>query len=220
AHAKGDLLFAACDAHSLARVLRRDLKESGVTRSELFQRTESRLPFRVHDLRGTFVTLALASGRSETWVCDRTGHKSSEMVNRYRRQARTAAEVDLGWFHAMDEAIPELRRTSPEQTSPNARRILNNGRRTRADGRRILSNERRNFDPTRRTIGIDESAAPGGPMGGPDKAKEAADFVTSCGSSSEYSAVPEVGLEPTRFLGRRILNPLRLPFRHSGRELF
>jgi hypothetical protein len=30
------------------------------------------------------------------------------------------------------------------------------------------------------------------------------------------SAVPEVGLEPTSPFGRRILSPLRLPFRHSG----
>ncbi len=31
--------------------------------------------------------------------------------------------------------------------------------------------------------------------------------------------VPEVGLEPTRYRYRRILNPLRLPFRHSGTPL-
>lgn len=30
--------------------------------------------------------------------------------------------------------------------------------------------------------------------------------------------VPEVGVEPTRVLPQRILNPPRLPFRHSGRE--
>ena len=28
--------------------------------------------------------------------------------------------------------------------------------------------------------------------------------------------VPEVGVEPTRPYGQRILNPSRLPFRHSG----
>lgn len=28
--------------------------------------------------------------------------------------------------------------------------------------------------------------------------------------------MPEVGLEPTRPCGQRILNPSRLPFRHSG----
>jgi hypothetical protein len=28
--------------------------------------------------------------------------------------------------------------------------------------------------------------------------------------------VPEIGVEPTRPCDRRILSPLRLPFRHSG----
>ena len=40
--------------------------------------------------------LALAIGRSEAWVADRTGHKSSVKINRYRRAARTAAELGLG----------------------------------------------------------------------------------------------------------------------------
>jgi integrase len=68
---------------------------------------------RVHDLRASFATLALASGKSETWVADRTGHKSSQMINRYRRSARTAAELGLGWFAPMHEAIPELRDSKP-----------------------------------------------------------------------------------------------------------
>jgi hypothetical protein len=43
----------------------------------------------------------------------------------------------------------------------------------------------------------------------------------NCGRSgsrflSDSLPVPEVGLEPTRPFGRRILSPLRLPFRHSG----
>ncbi len=32
----------------------------------------------------------------------------------------------------------------------------------------------------------------------------------------DVSAMPEVGLEPTRPCGQRILSPSRLPFRHSG----
>lgn len=31
--------------------------------------------------------------------------------------------------------------------------------------------------------------------------------------------VPEVGVEPTRPCGQRILSPPRLPFRHSGKPL-
>jgi hypothetical protein len=63
---------------------------------------------RAHDLRGTFVTLALANGRSEAWVADRTGHTTSAMINRYRRTARSATELGLGLLAPLDEAIPEL----------------------------------------------------------------------------------------------------------------
>jgi integrase len=87
------------DGDHLAAVLRTHLQKSGGVRAELFQRTAKRAPLRAHDLRATFVTLALAANKTETWVCDRTGHHSSQMLNRYRRAARTAAELVLvGWF--------------------------------------------------------------------------------------------------------------------------
>jgi hypothetical protein len=81
---------------------------AGVDRPALFASTDARMALRVHDLRATFVTLALASGRSESWVTDRTGHKSSAMVAGYKRQVRTAAELSLGWLAPLDAAIPEL----------------------------------------------------------------------------------------------------------------
>lgn len=64
---------------------------------------------RAHDLRATFVTLALAAGASEQWVSDRTGHTSSEMLQRYRRAARTAAELEMGeGLGPMHRLIPEI----------------------------------------------------------------------------------------------------------------
>jgi integrase len=93
---------------SLAAQLREHLQAAGVDRASLFQHNETRLRIRAHDLRATFVTLALANGRTETWVADRTGHKTSDMINRYRRAARTAAELGLGWLAPLDTAIPEL----------------------------------------------------------------------------------------------------------------
>jgi hypothetical protein len=39
---------------------------------------------------------------------DRTGHKSSLMINRYRRAARAAAELHLVDLKPLNEAIPEL----------------------------------------------------------------------------------------------------------------
>jgi len=92
----------------LADELRHDLKAAGVTRPALFERSAVRRPLRVHDLRATFVTVSLANGKTETWVADRTGHRSSAMINRYRRAARTWAELALGPLAPLDEAIPEL----------------------------------------------------------------------------------------------------------------
>ncbi|MCK6587665.1 MAG: hypothetical protein L6Q76_08785 [Polyangiaceae bacterium] len=51
---------------------------------------------------------ALANGRTEVKVEDRTGQKSSPMLSRYRRAARTAAELGLGDLLPLDTAIPEL----------------------------------------------------------------------------------------------------------------
>jgi integrase len=91
-----------------ASVLREHLELAGCTRPQLFERTPERRPMCIHDLRATFVTLALAAGKSETWVSDRTGHRSSEMIRRYHRPARSHAELELGTMKPLAEVIPEL----------------------------------------------------------------------------------------------------------------
>ncbi|MBK9258238.1 MAG: tyrosine-type recombinase/integrase [Polyangiaceae bacterium] len=95
--------------HTAARY-REHLVAAGIDRSVLFERTDTRQQIRAHDTRATFVTVSLANGKSEAWVQDRTGHKSSLMINRYRRAARTASELHLGDFTPLDAAIPELAR--------------------------------------------------------------------------------------------------------------
>jgi len=84
------------------------LAAAGIDRPVLFEKSKARQPIRIHDTRATFITVSLANGKSETWVQDRTGHKSSIMINRYRRAARTAAELGLGELAPLDVAIPEL----------------------------------------------------------------------------------------------------------------
>ncbi len=96
------------DRYGVAERLREYLQAAGVTRSQLFEANDNRMPLRAHDLRATFVTLSLAQGRSEAWITDRTGHKSSVMVYRYKRAARTHAELNLGALAPLDQAIPEL----------------------------------------------------------------------------------------------------------------
>jgi integrase len=91
-----------------AKRFRAYLRTAGVHRPELFERTEARRPIRIHDQRACFVSLNLAAGKSESWISDRTGHRSSQMINAYRRAARTAAELGLGELSALDQCMPEL----------------------------------------------------------------------------------------------------------------
>ena len=98
-----DLLFCDGGGRSLeqehmADLFREHLQASGITqaRPQLLERSEQREPIRAHDQRAAVVTLALAAGRSEAWISDRTGHKSSAMIHRYHRQARMASELNLG----------------------------------------------------------------------------------------------------------------------------
>lgn len=113
-----DQVFAGRVAGHGAGRLRRHLELAGVERAELFERTKRREPIRAHDLRGSFVTWSLAMGRTETWVTDRTGHKSSIMLRRYQRAARTAAELGLGTPLPLDEAIPELKGYGTDSGTP------------------------------------------------------------------------------------------------------
>jgi integrase len=102
----------------LADQFRADLKTAKVDRPELFERNATRARVKAHHLRATFVTLALANGKTETWVADRTGHKSSSMINRYRRLARTAAELGVGALAPLDGAIPELAAKGGAKAAP------------------------------------------------------------------------------------------------------
>ena len=97
----------------LAHQLREDLKKAGVTRAKLFETSEHRMRLRAQDLRGTFVTLSLANGRSEHWVATRTGHQSTIMISRYKTEATTAEELSLGTLAPLHLAIPELAAIEP-----------------------------------------------------------------------------------------------------------
>ena len=125
----GDRVFTVLNEDRLAEAFRADLELAKVDRPELFERSKTRQPIRLHDLRATFVTLALAAGKSEAWVSDRTGHRSSVMLANYRRGARTAAELGLGELAPLDEAIawrytatPNAGRYSEANPSPRKKR--------------------------------------------------------------------------------------------------
>jgi hypothetical protein len=89
----------------LATRLRDGLTAAGVTRTELFESTEHTGKLRAHDLRATFVTVSLAEGKSETWIRDRTAHKTTTMIDRYRRTARQFQELGVAGLVDIVEAL-------------------------------------------------------------------------------------------------------------------
>jgi integrase len=91
----------------LADQLRRDLWRVGVRRPQLHENTKGRQRIRAYDLRATFVTISLATGKTETWISDRTGHRSHAMIETYRRRSRT---WNVGVLAPLHEWIPELSR--------------------------------------------------------------------------------------------------------------
>ena len=54
------------------------------------------------------------------------------------------------------------------------------------------------------------------PQGGRPSMEDTVGKLAFAQRRKAVSAVPEKGVEPLSLLGRRILSPLRLPFRHSG----
>lgn len=99
---------AGLNVDHLAAQLREDLARAGIARSKLFTGSENRLRMRAHDLRATFVTVSLASGRTWEWCQQRTGHGDA-MKAKYRRTAAIWQAQQQGDLAPMHAAIPELR---------------------------------------------------------------------------------------------------------------
>ena len=144
-------VFPDVDDHGdhLAEALREHMKRAGLTRPELFEHGEKRRQMNVHGLRATFVTISLANGRSETWVMDRTGHRSSVMVNRYRRVARTVAELGLGPLVPLHKALPEARSVRLVGAGKVQGRGARRGERVEPKTMKTLA-EREGFEPSGR----------------------------------------------------------------------
>lgn len=104
-----DATGTTIDPYQTAALLREYLQVAGIGRPQLFESSERRIALRAHDLRASFVTVSLALGKTEAWVTDRTGHTTSAMIYAYKRAARSHAELKLGEFVPLHDAIPELR---------------------------------------------------------------------------------------------------------------
>lgn len=93
------------DRVDIAEAFRSALRAAGVDRKELFVTTEYVGQLRAHDMRATFVTIALAQGKGDTWIRDRTAHKSTSMIDRYRRTARQFSELKLTKLEGLTSAL-------------------------------------------------------------------------------------------------------------------
>lgn len=126
---------------------RAHLELAGVKRAALFEDSDVRRPIRLHDLRASFVTLSLGNGRTEAWVQDRTGHRSSFMLNRYRRAARMVSELRLGTLAPLDQAIPELAGAATEPPTEQSKKPSKAGKgrasKTAAHAREVSENSLR-----------------------------------------------------------------------------
>jgi len=100
--------------YAAAAQFRQDLLLCALRRRELHETTATSRNVTVHDLRGTFVTIALAAGKPLPWIMTRTGHTRTDMVDRYRRAVDFALEHEMKWFDPLhtglgvgqDDAMP------------------------------------------------------------------------------------------------------------------
>jgi len=115
-----EMTGAAIDRHEAADLFRQALLAAKVDRAELHNApSRMRRPVRLHDLRASMVTVALANGRTEEEVRRRTGHTSSAL-DKYRRVAGTLRELNLGDWTPLDLAIPELAAVAAAKVAANA----------------------------------------------------------------------------------------------------
>jgi hypothetical protein len=89
---------------SMARALRTWLRRAGVTRPQLFARSNINRPIRWHDLRATCGTWLAVQGRSPTEIRDLLGHTKTDMTDRY---LRNATAVRGGHFGEVFGPLPE-----------------------------------------------------------------------------------------------------------------
>lgn len=99
-----DLVFPNFVMRHAATKFRTYIAGAGIERKGLSAGVNRRA-IRLHDARASFITVALAIGMTETWVMDRTGHQSSDMVNKYRRQMRHVKTLGLSWFAPLNECL-------------------------------------------------------------------------------------------------------------------
>lgn len=86
-----------------------DLRAAGVTRKSILEGGDGADALRVHDLRASFVTLALRAGWPHKRIMARTGHETLGILGVYDRLVQDAEEHRLPpWFSHMARTLPEF----------------------------------------------------------------------------------------------------------------
>lgn len=94
------------DERNIAKIFKQDLMTAGQRRRDLHFSSPTSAAITMKDGgRATFNTLAKRAGAPESWITDRTGHTTDEMMARYERMARTTADRVRGWLRPLDEAL-------------------------------------------------------------------------------------------------------------------
>lgn len=89
----------------IALKLREDLQRCKLVRRELHESTEESRNLTVHDLRGSAVTIWLATNKPIPWIKRRSGHAQTKMIDVYQRAVDYALEHQLGEYGPLDELL-------------------------------------------------------------------------------------------------------------------
>lgn len=88
-----------------AKTFRQDLRDCELRRRELHVDSPTSRNVTVHDLRGTFVTISLATGKPINWIMRRTGHRKISTIDAYRRAVDFTVEHEMKWFGPLDSGL-------------------------------------------------------------------------------------------------------------------
>lgn len=113
------LVFDGVPYYKAARTMRKHLALTGIfeARPELMKQSASRRWLCVHDLRATFVTVAMACGWTEFEIMRRSGHVTSSELQKYERDVAELQAMGMQWFGDLDVLLgvgprPEVAQTA------------------------------------------------------------------------------------------------------------
>jgi hypothetical protein len=184
-------LLSTTSDKNFARKFRRFLKHAGVDRNELFDGAGSTREKQItlRQLRDSGITWRVAQGDNLSLVKAHAGHDTIAQTEEYSGSAETLVDGDGHWLASLGVPFGPV----PACLLPPAPEAHSA---PPSKGRKDRSMPRALAAPIEGVTRPIEGRDP------PDRRR--------------VHPVPKEGLEPSRPFGRRILSPLRLPFRHSG----